>query len=103
MNCRVMEKKILPKPAVAGILEENYIEARLHTDRPTVPTLKRILELQAKYAESTALPIYVTVDPETERRLGKYEGAQPALSASAEEDYIRFLKDAVAERVGRKD
>ena len=39
-----MEKKILPKPAVAGILNENYIEARLHTDRDSVPQLAQILE-----------------------------------------------------------
>ena len=98
-----MEKKFLPKPAVAGVLKEHYIEARLHTDRDSVPQLERILEVQQRFAESEALPIYVTVDPETERRLGKYEGAQPALSSSEEEAYIRFLEEAVAERVGRRD
>ena len=97
-----MEKKILPKPAVAGDLEEHYIEARLHTDRDTVPGIERIRELQAKYAESTALPIYVTVDPTDERRLGKYEGAQPAISDGAIEDYIPFLKDSAAARLGRR-
>ena len=82
-----MEKKFLPKPAVAGILEEHYIEARLHTDRPSVPQLERILEIQEKFAESEALPIYVTVDPETERRLGKYEGSRPAQFSDEEEAF----------------
>jgi len=97
-----MEKKFLPKPAVAGVLKEGYVEARLHTDRETVPQLERILELQAKYAESVALPIYVVVDPETEQRIGKYEGAQPAISSGAAEDFLRFLKEPIAERVGRR-
>jgi len=98
-----MEKKFLPKPAVAGLLKEHYIEARLHTDRKSVPQLDRILEVQKKFAGSEALPVYVTVDPETERLLGKYEGSQPAQFASEEEAYIRFLKDPLTERVGRRD
>ena len=101
MNCRVMEKKVLPKPAVAGVLKEHYVEARLHTDRD-IPELERILELQEKFAESSALPIYVTVDPEDERRIDRYEGAQPAISTAEEEAYIRFLEESAAQRIGRR-
>ena len=99
----MMEKKFLPKPAVAGVLKESYVEVRLHTDRDSVPQLERIQELQAKYAESVALPVYVTVDPVTEQRIGKYEGAQPAISSSEEEKFMRFLEEPLAERVGRRD
>jgi len=87
-----MEKKVLPKPAVAGVLEENYIEARLHTDRPS-PGLEKILEVQQRFAESVANPIYVAVDPQTESRLDKYEGA--ALTAEHEENFVRFLTESV--------
>lgn len=94
-----MEKKTLPKPAVAGILEEHYIEARLHADKP-IPELDEILALQEKFAESIALPIYVTIDPTDERRLGKFEGA--VITSEGEQDFIDFLKDAVTEKEARR-
>ena len=98
-----MERKVFPKPAVAGVLTENYGEARLHTDGTT--NLERILELQEKLAESVANPIYVTLDPKTETRLGRHEGA--TLGEGGELEFIRFLEEGVekarSERVGQAD
>jgi hypothetical protein len=91
-----MEKIIMPKPAVAEVLERNYIEARLHTDKP-IPGIERIRELQLKFAESVANPVYVTVDPEKELRLGRYEGS--AITERDEENFIQFLKDGLVEKV----
>lgn len=89
-----MEKLVLPKPAVAEVLEEKYVEARLHTDDGSIPTIERIREVQARFAESIANPIYVTVDPDQEKRLGRFEGA--TLTASDEERFLQFLTDSVA-------
>ena len=86
-----MEKKVFIKPAVAGLLEKDYVEARLHTDGHT--NIERILELQKRLAESVANPIYVTVDPKSGTRLGKFEGA--TLGDGDEAKFIRFLEEGV--------
>ena len=83
-----MEDNVFPEPAVAGILETNYIEARLHTDGQT--NIERILELQKTLARSVANPIYVIVDPATGEERGRYEGA--ALTGGQLDRFIAFLE-----------
>jgi len=83
-----MEGKVFPSPAVAGILAKKYVEARLHTDGNT--NLERILELQEKLARSVANPIYVVVDPKTEKELARFEGA--AMGAKDVTRFIEFLE-----------
>jgi len=56
-----MEEKIFPSPAVAGILEPGFVEARLHTDGP--PREEENKARQKEMTESYATPIYVIVDP----------------------------------------
>ena len=56
MNCRVLEQQEFPKPAVAGILNDSYIEARLHTDGDPTPERARAREVQAEHATSIANP-----------------------------------------------
>ena len=87
-----MEDNVFPRPAVAGILADHYIEARLHTDGDT--NKERIKELQTSLARSVANPIYVLLDPETEAELSRHEGA--ALTAGQVEDFITFLRQPAA-------
>jgi len=56
-----MEMDILPSPAVAGVLTEGFVEARLHTDGRE--HIGRIEEVQAALSGSVATPYYLIVDP----------------------------------------
>ena len=67
-----MEQSIFFDPAVAGVLEDKFIEARLHTDGTA--NIDRILELQAKLTQSVATPFYLVVDPDSGETLSKFEG-----------------------------
>ena len=62
-----MEEKVFPRPAVAGILEEKYVEARLHADGEL--NVEQIHQLQDDMAKSRATPLYLVVDPVTEQRV----------------------------------
>ena len=68
-----MEKNVFHLPAVAGLLNENYVEARLHADGAV--NIDRIRELQLELAESVATPFYVVVDPKTGAKKATFEGA----------------------------
>jgi len=80
-----MENKILPSPAVAGVLNQSYVETRLHTDGEA--NIDRIRELQKELAGSVATPIYVLLDPKTGERKGQFKG-----STFDEEAFAAFLK-----------
>ena len=67
MNCRGMETSVFTTPEVSGLLS-NFVEARLHTDNDN-PNIEQILELQRELTGTKSLPVYVIVDPATERRL----------------------------------
>ncbi|MEW6071639.1 MAG: hypothetical protein AB1726_03455 [Planctomycetota bacterium] len=67
-----MEENIFPKPAVAGLLETRYVEARLHDDGVT--NIDRILQLKKDLTGTLARPVYLVLDPATERTLAKREG-----------------------------
>ena len=70
-----MEENFFPRPEVSGLLQKNVVEARLHTDRAG-PFLNRILALQQRFSGSRALPVYVLLDPRTERSIGRVKGAR---------------------------
>lgn len=59
----MMEQKVFPRPAVADLLEKNFIEARIHTDHATKGKEHQALSL--KLAGALANPQYVIVDPVT--------------------------------------
>ncbi len=84
----MMEKTIFPKPAVAGLLKDNFIEIRLHTDARG-PKLKQILELRDKYSGSVAIPTYVVVDPQTLKRMSRVRGLKE------EAKFLQFLKSGL--------
>ena len=70
------------------------MEVRLHTDGKT--KIDRIKELQNSLARTTANPVYVIVDPETEEELDRYEGA--ALTSGQQDSYMTFLEGPTRDR-----
>lgn len=73
VNCRLMENSVFPSPAVAGILNQSFVEARLHTDGSD--NIERILELQRQLTGSVATPIYVLIDPRTGAKEAQFLGS----------------------------
>jgi hypothetical protein len=96
VNCRVNEEKVFPSDKVSELLEESFVEARLHTDGAT--NIERILALQTELAKSVATPYYLVQDPRSKRLLGEPLGAIVTVDA-----FHEFLERAVEakERVGR--
>jgi len=87
-----MEEKVFRLPAVAGILSEGYVEARLHTDGAEGnPAYDRSRELQAELAGSKANPIYLIVDPQTGATLDRFEGAD--LTGTRFEAFLRAARE----------
>jgi len=64
VNCRLNEEKVFPSEKVSSVLEEHYIEARLHTDGEK--NIERILERQEELAQSVATPFYLVIRPDEE-------------------------------------
>ncbi len=77
-----MEKGVFHQPAVAGILEHQFVEARLHVD------YSENLERELEMAKSNAQPIYLVLDPTTEVVHAKFEGA----SMVSSDPFIEFLE-----------
>ncbi len=71
VNCREMEKNVLPSPEVARELG-NFIPVELFTDRGT-PEDNRNQALETRLVHTTALPVYAVVTPD-ERVLGHLDG-----------------------------
>jgi thioredoxin-related protein len=84
-----MEEKVFPLPAVAGELEKNYIEARLHTDGG--PSIEHNKDLQREYTNSVANPQYVIIDPKTGKKVRKIAGYKP------EKTFLQFLRGPLIE------
>ena len=82
-----MEERTFREPAVAALLENDFIEARLHTDG--VLNIDRILELQEELTGVRSNPYYVLVDPATGDVLGRKGGAMSA------EAFVEFLEQAL--------
>jgi hypothetical protein len=80
-----MEEKIFPRPAVAAALQQGFVEARLHTDGTGDPKYDYERELQKKYTNSVANPIYVVVDPKSGTGLRKKAGLM------SEAKFLAFL------------
>lgn len=81
-----MEEHLFPRPAVAAVLTERYVEVRLHTDTKG-PEREQILALQKKYSgEDVSIPAYVIVDPATGKARGMVRGL------TEEKPFLEFLK-----------
>jgi len=68
VNCRLNEEKVFPSKRVSRVLEDHYIEARLHTDGEK--NIDRTLELQKELAQSVATPFYLVIEPRSGLRVG---------------------------------
>ena len=85
-----MEEKVFRLPAVAGILKDGYVEARLHTDGEGKPAYDRNRELQVELAGSKANPIYIVVDPNSGKTVHRFDGAD-----LGGERFEGFLREAL--------
>jgi len=72
-NCRMVERGILPSDAIAPILVEHFVEARLHMDNESaVAPEKWKVHMQVRHDfvdDQVTTPIYVVVDPTTGKKL----------------------------------
>ena len=80
-----MEEVIFRRPAVAGVLKEGFIEARLHTDGG--PRMTENRRLQDEHTGSRATPIYVIFDPKTDQKVRARAGFM------LEGTFLEFLRD----------
>ena len=87
----MMEENVFYLPAVAGLLSDNYVEARLHADGEV--NIERIRELQLELAQSVATPIYVVVDPKTGEKRALLEGA----TLTDTSKFTAFLESALTD------
>jgi len=55
------------------VLNEHYVEARLHTDKGSTPEaqMQRTLEKQRELVGHGGMPTFVVVDPETGKRVSE--------------------------------
>ncbi|MCP3917856.1 MAG: hypothetical protein GY711_20105 [bacterium] len=81
-----MEEKVFPRPAVAAVLE-NYVEARLHTDKH-----KHLREFQKELTQSVAQPVYLAVDPVSGTQYARHDGA----TLTSDQPFIDFLEKGLA-------
>ena len=90
-----MENKVFTAPAVAGVLKEGFIEARLHVDadEERVPKIARNLQLQRDVARTPALPVYVILQPATEVELARQE------ANSTQAAFLAFLRKGAGGKV----
>ena len=96
-----MEDLILPHPAVAGILSEHFVEARLHTDLLEDEIVEPILELQDELVGNPTTPAYVLLDPATGLQKGLMEGA--TLDEDKFRDFLLQGLERAEEKVVRLD
>ncbi len=57
-------------PAVAEVLENGFIESRLHNDGPMGSEVRAF---QMETVSTVATPSYVAIDPQTGRELARYQ------------------------------
>ncbi|MEQ1632482.1 MAG: cytochrome c biogenesis protein CcdA, partial [Planctomycetota bacterium] len=97
-NCRMVERGILPAEAIAPILEQHFVEARLHMDNEFViePTRwARQVKLRDELVQGrVTTPIYCSVDPKTGALLVEHvlKGGPRAW----EQGYLDFLTRSLA-------
>lgn len=79
-----MEGSVFPASAVAEILKNEFVEARLHTDGGPAKDANKAL--QESMTGSVANPIYVLYDPVTAKSVAQRAGYV------FEKDFVEFLK-----------
>ena len=85
-----MEEGDFFEPTVVGLLDPNYVEARLHTDGKR--NVEAIQKLRAELARTRALPVYLIVAPQDPRTiLGRLDGAKS-------EEFVQLLEKGLAHK-----
>jgi hypothetical protein len=84
-----MEEAVFPRPAVAGVLQKEFIEARLHNDGG--PKKDENRARQKEMTGSFATPIYVIVDPKSGAKLRLRAGYM------GESTFVEFLRGKALE------
>ena len=83
-----MEVSIFPSAAVRE-QKVKFIEARLHSDTKDPKLHERIAGLIATVAKNKAQPIYVVLDPQTEKEINRFNGA----TLGNPDQFAGFLRD----------
>ncbi len=82
---------MMPNPAVAGILEDHFVEARHHTDHTDEAIKKRNKAFQQEYEGNPSMPYYMLINPETDEVYGTFAGAALTLQS-----FVDFLEEGIA-------
>lgn len=69
-----MERSVFPRPEVSGLLAET-VEARLHLDLTNHANFARMVEIRDKLVGVPTAPVYLILDPATDKVLGRQDGA----------------------------
>ena len=82
-----MENGLFIREPSSKILEEKFVEARLHTDRKT-PEFERNLEIRDKYVGpgNIGRPVYFVLDPHTLKVKNRHDQI-----FDSHEQFARFL------------
>lgn len=99
MNCRLNEEKVFPSNKVSRILEDHFVEARLHTDQGEHAATN--MEREEEMVQTTATPTYVVIEPKSGRPVSEVLGGTVTVNAFA--DYLLGAVEASKEIVGRLD
>ncbi len=94
-----MEEQVFPRSAVADLLEEGYVEGRLHIEnqrdreQTSEAEFQRFLKLRDEHVGTQAIPAYVVLDPKSGEAKAFYQlpGADPDVW---EADFVRILEAA---------
>lgn len=87
-----MEEYIFPR---ADVREQKvkFIEARLHADATDHSRRPRIAELIEEIAGTIAQPTYVTLDPESQRELARFNGKE--INKGEFTEFLRLSLDSM--------
>jgi len=91
-----MENNIFLRPAVAGVMQQNFVESRHHTDIQNTLTAEQFeanRKLRDEVAATTATPYFVIVEPKSGKKI-----AEHALSGGPnawEGNWLDFLNTAL--------
>ncbi len=66
-----MEEQVFPSPAVAELLTNGYVEARIHTDHREHGEQNRTL--QKEMVGFVSAPYYLIVDPATGKKVAEHK------------------------------
>lgn len=92
-----MEDSVFPSEAVAKLMKEQVVEARLHTDTQNTLTAEQFAknrEVQAEIAGTKANPYFVFVDPVSGKKL--LEAGLQGNYTQWPEYWIGLVNEAVA-------